>query len=91
MEEEKSREEIIEEKINRKALKIGRKILDEVYAHGIENIGVNIRKSKSLDWLSIVSVGVHQITGLVEDEIRFISNANITEKCLDYFEIRRKD
>ena len=82
-------ERMLEETINKKALKIGRKVLDEIYFHGEDEIQVSIRKSKLFDW-SVVDVGIHKITGLLEDEIKFISDANLTEKNLNYFEIKRK-
>ena len=89
MKEERSIEEIIEEKINRKALKIGREILDEIYLHGDESIEVTIKKSDSFDWMSVVSVGVHKITGLLEGEIVLIRNGGLMEKNMYDYEIRR--
>ena len=80
---------MLEEVINKKALKIGRKVLDEIYFHGKDEIQVSIRKSKFFDW-SIVDIGVHKITGLLEDETRFICGANLTEKSIDYFKVTKE-
>ena len=89
MEEKRSIEEILEEKVNRKALKIGREILDEIYLHGDENMEVTIKKGESFDWMSVVSVGVHQITALLEDEIVLIRNGGLMEKNMYDYEIRK--
>lgn len=89
MEEKRSIEEILEEKVNRKALKIGREVLDELYLYGDKNTEVTIKKSESFDWMSVVSVGVHQITGLLEDEIVLISNGGLMEKNMYDYEIRK--
>ena len=89
MGEERSIEEISEEKVNRKALKIGREILDELYLHGDERMEVTIKKSESFDWMSVVSVGVYQITGLLEDEIVLIRNGGLMEKNMYDYEIRK--
>ena len=57
--------------------------------HGYDDIMVNIRKSETFDWMSVVSVGVHQITGLLEDEIVLIRNGGLMEKNMYDYEIRK--
>lgn len=73
-------EKILEEEINEKALKIGRKVLDEIYLHDIDKIKVRIRKKSNLFNFSIVEVGVHSVTGLFDNEIKFIKEGNLKEK-----------
>jgi len=81
--------EVFDEKINKKALKIGRKVLDEMCLHNENKIEINIRKSDLFDW-SVIEVGVHTITGLLKDEIEFIKREGLREKYLDDFEIKSK-
>jgi hypothetical protein len=86
--EEKSKEDILEETINKRALKIGRKVLDEMYLHGENKVEVSIRKSDIFYW-SIVDVGVHSVTGLFRDEIKFIKEEGLSEMSYKDFEIKK--
>ena len=45
LEKEKQEELFLEEEINKRALKIGRKVLDEICLHSENSIEVSIRKS----------------------------------------------
>lgn len=85
---ERSKEEILEETINKRALKIGRKVLDEMYLHGENKVEVSIRKSSIFYW-SIVDVGVHSVTGLFRNEIKFIKEGGLVEMIYKDFEINR--
>ena len=89
MEKEKSEEEILEESINKKALKLGKKVLSEIYLHGEDKIEVSIGKSELFDW-SVVEVGVHKVTGLLENEIEFIKREGLRERGLNDYEIKDK-
>lgn len=80
---------ILEEILNKKGLKIGRKVLDEIYLHK-DKIEVSIRKSNFFDYY-IVKVGVHQVTGLHEDEIEFIKKEGLREKSLNTFKIEEEN
>ena len=82
-------DENIEEELNKRALKIGRKVFDEVYLHGEDKIEVSIRKSFLFGW-SVVDVGVHSVTGLFDSEIDFIRKNGLREKNLNDFEIKEK-
>ena len=75
-------EKMLEEEINKKALKIGRKVLDEIYLHGEDRIEVNIRKSSLFD-MYVVEVDVHSITTLFDNEIEFIKKEGLREKSLN--------
>ena len=86
--EEKSKEDILEETINKRALKIGRKVLDEMYLHGENKVEVSIRKNDIFYW-SIVDVGVHSVTGLFRDEIKFIKEDGLSEMSYKDFEIKK--
>ena len=79
---EENLEKIMETEINKRALKIGRKILDEMYLHGEDKIVVYIRRSSILD-LDIIEIGAHQITGLLDNEVEFIKNGNLKEKIIN--------
>ena len=70
---------MLEEELNEKALKIGRKVLDEIYLHSENRIEVIARRS-SLFGLDIIEVGVHQITGLLGNEVEFIMEGNLKER-----------
>ena len=88
MKEEKSKEEILEETINKRALKIGRKVLDEMYLHGENKVEVSIDKGKIFYW-SVINVGVHSVTGLYRDEIKFIKEDGLSEMSYKDFEIKK--
>lgn len=88
MEEEKTKEEILEETINKRALKIGRKVLDEMCLHGENKVEVSIRKGNIFYWF-IVDVGVHSVTGLFRNEIRFIKEEGLPEMSYKDFEIKK--
>ena len=87
MKKERSKKDLLEETINKKALKIGREVLDEIYLHDEESIEVTIRKSEVFSW-SVVDVGVHQVTGLHGDEIEFIKREGLRERGINDFEIK---
>ena len=88
MEKEKSRREILEETINKKALKIGRKVLDEMYLHGEDRVGVSIRESNIFYW-TVVDVGLHSVTDLFRNEIEYIKREGLAERSYKDFEINR--
>ena len=77
---EQNLKKILEEEVNQKALKIGRKVLDEMYLHNLDKIEINIRKSEVFDWLITVDVGEHPTTCLENDEIEFIRKGNLQEE-----------
>ena len=62
---------VLEEEINKRALKIGRKVLDELCLHGENTIEVSIRKRDMFGWYSVY-VGSHLVTGLLDSHIEFI-------------------
>ncbi len=90
MNKEEQRELInkkIEEELNKRALKIGRKVLDEMYLHGEDKATVKIRKSDHFDWY-VVKVGTHYATGLFDNQIEFIKREGLREKKINEFEIK---
>ena len=87
---EKSKEEILEETINKKALKIGRKVLDEMYLHGEDKVEVSIRKKNIFYWF-VVDVGVHSVTGLFRNEINYIEREGLAERSYKDFEIKESN
>ena len=80
---EQNLKKILEEEVNQKALKIGRKVLDEIYLHDTDKITVFVRKSSLFDW-DIVEVDVHSITGLFENEVKFIREGNLKENVPNF-------
>lgn len=86
--EEKSREEILEETINKKALKIGRKVLSEIYLHGENKVEVSIRERSIFYW-SVVDIGVHSVSGLFRNEIDYIRREGLVEMSYKDFDINR--
>ena len=86
--EEKSKKEILEEIINKKALKIGRKVLNEIYLHGENKVEVSIIKRSIFYW-SVVGVGVHSVTGLCGNEIDYIKREGLAERSYKDFEIKK--
>ena len=88
MKEERSKEDILEETINKRALKIGRKVLDDMYLHGENKVEVSIDKSKIFYW-SVINVGVCSVTGLFRDEIKFIKEEGLVEMSYKDFEIKK--
>jgi len=92
MNKEEQRESInkkIEEELNKRALKIGRKVLDELCLHRENKATVKIRKSDHFDWY-VVKVGRHYATGLFDNQIEFIKREGLREKGLNDFEIKEK-
>jgi len=92
MNKEEQRELInkkVEEELNKRALKIGRKVLDEMCLHGEDKATVKIRKSNLFDWY-VIKVGMHYATGLFDDQIEFIKREGLREKKLNDFEIKEK-
>ena len=79
---------MLEETLNKRALKIGRKVLDEIFLHGEDKIEVSIRKSSVFYW-SIVDVGVHSVTGLFRDEINYIKREGLSERSYKDFKINK--
>lgn len=86
--EEKSKEEILEETINKRALKIGRKVLNEIYLHDENKVEVSVRKRTIFYW-SVVDVGVHSVTGLFRNEIDYIKREGLAERSYKDFEIKK--
>ena len=80
---------MFEELLNKRALKIGRKVLDEICLHN-EEIKVNIRKSEFFDWF-VIDIGVHSVTGLIDKEIEFIKKGGLRERSLNDFEIKETE
>lgn len=80
----------MEEDINKRALKIGRKVLDEICLHSENAIEVSIRKSSMFGW-NVVEVGVGLVTGLLDSHMEFIENEGLGEMDLDVFEIKKKE
>ena len=90
IEKEEREDASLEEEINKRALKIGRKVLDEICVHSENSIEVSIRKSSFYDgW--IVEVGVHSVTGLFDSQVEFIKREGLREKKLKDFEIKKKE
>ena len=81
-------ERMLEETINKKALKIGRKVLNEIYLHGEDKVEVSIKKSNIFYW-SIISVGVQSVIGFFRNEIKFIKEEGLAEMSYKNIEINR--
>ena len=87
LDKEEQEEVFLEEEINKRALKIGRKVLDEIC---LENsIEVSIRKS-SFRGGYIIEVGEQSLTGLFDSQVEFIKRKGLQEKNLNDFEIKAK-
>ena len=89
LEKEEQEEAFFEEEINKRALKIGRKVLDEICLHSENSIEVSIRKSSFFGWC-VVEVGGYSVTGLFDSQVEFIERTGLQEKNLNDFEIKGK-
>ena len=58
------------------------------YLHGENKVEVCIRKSSVFYW-SVINVGVHSVTGLFRDEIKFIKEEGLAEMSYKDFEIKK--
>ena len=89
LEEKKREEEDLEEEINKRALEIGRKILDEICLRSENSIEVSICKNSIYgEW--VVEVGLHSVTNLFDSQVEFIKRTGLQEKNLNDFEIKEK-